>query len=105
MRGRQSFVEDLCRRCQRLAGASPLPEEPDRAFVPRGCPLRPSVDAPVPALPWPEERTFAPVPPLVRVVLDPRTVALPTVRLRTLVRVDTPVLTATPARRFLTTTA
>jgi hypothetical protein len=35
----------------------------------------------VPALPWPEERTLAFVPPLVRVVLEPRTVAPPTVRL------------------------
>jgi hypothetical protein len=43
------------------------------------------------------------VPPLSRVVLEPPTVV--DVRLRTLVRVDTPLSTATPARRFLTMTA
>jgi hypothetical protein len=55
----------------------------------------------LPALPWPEERsrTFAPARSLV--VLEPPT----DVRLRTLVRVDTPLSTATPARRFLTMTA
>jgi hypothetical protein len=81
------------------------PEGADRPVFapPERAPLgaRPSVDDAVPALPWPEERsrTLAPV----RVVLEPPTAV--EVRLRTLVRVDTPLSTATPARRFLTMTA
>src|SRR5262249_31682017 len=82
----------------RVAGASLL--LPEERFVPRDCD-RPVVAAP-PAPPWPEERLFAPVVPLARVVLEPLIVVR--LRLRTLVRVDTPVLTATPARRCLTTT-
>ena len=80
------------------------PEGADRpAFAPpERAPLgaRPSVDDAAPALPWPEERsrTLAPV----RVVLEPLTAV--EVRLRTLVRVDTPLSTATPARRLWITT-
>jgi hypothetical protein len=69
----------------------PVFAPPDRA--PFGA--RPSVDEARPALPWPEERwlTLAPV----RVVLEPPTAV--DVRLRTLVRVDTPLSTATPAKQ------
>lgn len=93
----------------------PLPEGSDwlppldRAPVGARFPwlARPSVDwpAPAPAWPWPEERsrTFAPAPTLSRVVLEAPAVV--DVRLRTVVRVDTPPPTATPARRFLTMTA
>jgi hypothetical protein len=50
----------------------------------------------------PEERSRTPAPTLSRVVSEPRTVV--EVRLRTVVRVDTPS-TATAGRRFLMTTA
>jgi hypothetical protein len=42
---------------------------------------------------------------LLRVDLDPRTLVSVEVRLQTLVRVDAPSSTATPARRFWTWTA
>jgi hypothetical protein len=51
--------------------------------------VRSSVDERAPTLPWPEERS--------RTLVD--------VWLRTLVRVVTPLSTAMPGRRFLTTTA
>jgi hypothetical protein len=51
--------------------------------------VRPSVDERTPTLPWPEERS--------RTLVD--------IWLRTLVRVVTPLSTAMPGRRFLTTTA
>jgi hypothetical protein len=79
---------------------APPPEGADRPVfaAPDRAPLdaRPSVDEAAPPLPWPKERsrTLAPV----RVVLEPPTAV--EVRLRTLVRVDTPPSTATPARRL-----
>jgi len=58
---------------------------------------------PAPALPWPPERSRTLEPDLAvsLVALEPLTVE---VRLRAVARVDTLVSTATPGRRFLTTT-
>ena len=73
----------------------PLFAPPERA--PPGA--RPSVDEAAPALPW-LERWLALAP--VRAVPEPPRAV--DVRLRTLVRVDTPFSTATPARRLWITT-
>ena len=89
----------------RVAGTVPEfcegPPPPDRPVVVSWPPCPP---ARAPALPPPDDRsrTLAPAPTLSRVVPESRTVV--EVRLRTVVRVETPS-TATAGRRFLMTTA
>ena len=76
--------------------ADPVFFIPDRPAPVEGCdwPARPSVAAPLP-------RPDVLVPAFWPDVADPRTVVLTDVRLCTVLRVDAPSRTATPARRFL----
>src|SRR6266540_4349726 len=103
------------RYCRPLVDSLPplLPEAPpplgERPVWPEPwlappAPTLPWPDVPWRTVPWPDApwRAPAPAPTLSRVVLEPRTVV--DAPLRTVVWVEVPPPTATPVRRFWTTT-